>query len=72
MVFEKTYRLDKKNEITIKLPEKFKSRKKVKVIVEDVDEKKEKLELLKDAVNDPLFLEDVEEIKKDFQDSICN
>jgi len=50
------------------LPDKFRSKKRVRVIIEDIDEdKKSKLESLKKAAKDPLFLSDVQEIQEDFQ-----
>ena len=67
MTFEKTYEI-KNNELTIKLPEKFRSVKKVRVIVEEAEnERSKKIQLLKKALNDPLFKADLEEIKNDFQ-----
>ncbi len=47
MTFEKTYEVQKDNRLIIKLPERFKSKKRVKVIIEDVDEsRQEKIKLL--------------------------
>jgi hypothetical protein len=67
MTFEKTYEI-KNNELTIKLPEKFRSVKKVRVIVEEAEnERSKKIQLLKKALTDPLFKADLEEIKNDFQ-----
>jgi len=67
MTFEKTYEI-KNNELNIKLPKKFKSIKKVRVIVEEVEsDRVKKLNLMKKAVSDPLFSADVEEIKNDFR-----
>lgn len=67
MTFEKTYEINN-NELTIKLPEKFKSVKKVRVIIEEVEnERSKKIQLLKKALTDPLFNADLEEIRNDFQ-----
>ncbi len=67
MTFEKTYKITT-NELTIKLPKKFKSVKRVRVIVEEAEtERSKKIQLLKKASTDPLFNSDVEEIKNDFQ-----
>ncbi len=67
MTFEKTYEINN-NELTIKLPEKFKSVKKVRVIVEEAEtERSKKIKLLKKASTDPLFNSDIAEIKNDFQ-----
>ncbi len=70
MTFEKTYEVQKDNRLIIILPERFKSKKRVKVIIEDIDEpRQEKIELLKKATKDPLFLSDINEITSDFRDS---
>lgn len=67
MTFEKTYEISN-NELKIKLPKKFSSVKKVRVIVEDAEtERSKKIQLLKKASTDPLFNSDIEEIKNDFQ-----
>ncbi len=66
MTFEKTYVI-KNNELTIKLPQKFRSVKKVRVVVEEAEtERSKKIQLLKKASTDPLFNSDIEEIKNDF------
>jgi len=67
MTFEKTYKITT-NELTIKLPKKFKFVKRVRVIVEEAEtERSKKIQLLKKASTDPLFNSDIEEIKNDFQ-----
>jgi|JFJP01.1.fsa_nt_gi hypothetical protein len=66
MTFEKTYEI-KNNELTIKLPKKFTTIKKVRVIVEEVvTNRDKKIQLLKKAISDPLFNADIEEAKQDF------
>ena len=68
MTFEKTYELDKNNQIIIRLPAKFKSSKRVRVIIEGIDDdKKSKSDSLKKAAKDPLFLSDISEVQNDFQ-----
>lgn len=58
------------NQVTVTLPPDFSDKKQVTVYVDDqVDTKALKLELLKAASNDPLFLADIKEIHDDF-DSI--
>jgi len=70
MTFEKTYEVQKSNKLIIDLPEKFKSKKKVRVIIEDIDEQRDlKIALLKKSQNDPLFLADIVETKTDFENS---
>lgn len=68
MTFEKTYEVQKNNQLIIKLPRRFKARKKVRVIVEDIDDNRNhKIELLKNASKDPLFLSDINEVSSDFK-----
>ncbi|MFN2423993.1 MAG: hypothetical protein ABR572_09470 [Cryomorphaceae bacterium] len=70
MTFKKTYKIQKDNRLVIELPERFKSRKKVRVIIEDIEESRtEKIKSLRKAANDPLFLSDIEEIASDFENS---
>ncbi len=70
MTFEKTYEVKKDNRLIIKLPERFRSKKRVKVIIEDVEEsRQDKIKLIKQASKDPLFLSDINEINSDFEDS---
>lgn len=38
MTFEKTYKIQKNNQLVINLPDSFKSKKKVKVIIEEIEE----------------------------------
>ncbi len=60
------------NQVIVTLPPDFSNKKQVTVFVDDqVDNKAQKLELLKMASNDPLFLADIKEINDDF-DSIDN
>jgi len=67
MTFEKTYEIVD-NKLMINLPKEFKSKKRVRVIIEDVDDsRKRKLKLLKKASKDPLFLSDIKEVADDFQ-----
>jgi hypothetical protein len=55
------------NQVIVTLPPNFKGKSQVTVVVNDfVDNKKEKLELLKKAMKDPLFLADIQEIQDDF------
>jgi hypothetical protein len=55
------------NQIVLTLPPSFVDRQSVTVIVDDQFETKaQKLSMLKEAAKDPLFLADIEEVKKDF------
>jgi len=60
------------NQVIITLPADFKGKKQVTVVVDDlVDAKIQKLAMLKNASEDPLFLADIAEVQHDF-DSIDN
>ena len=60
------------NQVIITLPADFKGKKQVTVVVDDlVDNKIQKLAMLKNASEDPLFLADIAEVQHDF-DSIDN
>lgn len=70
MTFEKTYNVQGNNQLVINLPERFKSRKRVRVIIEDIDENRDaKIEMLKKASTDLIFLSDIIEISSDFENS---
>ena len=70
MTFEQTYRIDKNNKLTITLPEQFRNKTKVRIIIEECDDSRQsKIDKLKLAANDPLFLADVKEVASDFQDA---
>ena len=58
------------NQIVVNLPPDFIDKKQVTVVIDDVvDTRTQKLERLKAALTDPLFLADIKEIQNDF-DSI--
>lgn len=58
------------NQIVINLPPNFINKQQVSVVIDEiVDSKPAKLEQLKTALNDPLFLADIKELQNDF-DSI--
>ena len=55
-----------KDQLILDLPDTFRS-KKVRVVVEDIGESwATKMQLMKLAQNDPLFLADLEEVQTDF------
>lgn len=57
----------KDNQVILTLPPDFKNKKEVTVFIDDeVDTKSLKLEALKVASNDPLFLADIKEVQEDF------
>jgi hypothetical protein len=68
MTYTKTYEVKNNNQLIIQLPDHFKTKRKVKVTIEDVeDEPDNKIDLIMKAANDPLFLADIDEISKDFE-----
>lgn len=68
MTFEKTYKIDKDNKLIIQLPDYFKKRKKVRVIVEDIEEsREEKMKKMKEASDDSLLKSDIDETTEDFK-----
>jgi len=68
MAVKQQYRIHG-DQLIIELPEELKSSgKEIIVTIEDVsDSKIKKVELMKKAANDPLFLKDLEEINSDFE-----
>ena len=48
MTFEKRYNVQGNNQLVINLPERFKSRKRVRVIIEDIDENRDIIEISSD------------------------
>jgi hypothetical protein len=55
------------NQVVINLPPNFVNKQQVTGVIEDVfDTKAQKLEQLKAALNDPLFLADIKEVQNDF------
>ncbi|MDQ3021569.1 MAG: hypothetical protein M3R36_13525 [Bacteroidota bacterium] len=66
---KKTLRIPKDRELKIRLPDTFEIDKEVTVVIEQQisGDHKNKIELMKKAAKDPLFLQDVEEIMEDFK-----
>jgi hypothetical protein len=68
MIVKQIYSTENQSQILINIPESFKGRKYILVVLDDsVDSRSAKLELMKKASNDPLFLSDIEEITSDFK-----
>ena len=67
MTLKQVYNVNN-NQLTINLPENFRGRKQVMVIVEDIEEVQlDKYLLMKKAATDLLFLSDIQEISSDFK-----
>lgn len=68
MRHEQIYNVPENKQLVIKLPKNFGEHKKVLVIIDDsIDEKKSKLNLLKQASKDSDFLRDIEDVENDFK-----
>lgn len=68
MIVKQIYTTENQSQILINIPESFRGRKYILVVLDDsVDSRAAKLELMKKASNDPLFLSDIEEISSDFK-----
>ena len=67
MIVKQIYNTENKKQLLINLPDSFRKKKRVLVVLDDsIDNKADKLELMKCAKNDPLFQADIEEISNDF------
>jgi len=67
MTHKQTYDIQKDNRIIIELPLRFRNKKRVRVIIEDIDEEIDtRILQLKKASKDPLFLADINEVTSDF------
>ena len=67
MTLKQVYNVNN-NQLTINLPENFRGKKQVMVIVEDIEESQlDKYILMKKAATDLLFLSDIQEINFDFK-----
>lgn len=66
MTFKKVCKVEN-NQVVITLPPDFVNKRLVTVVVEDIDDSKtQKLAVLKDVADDPLFMADIEEVQYDF------
>jgi hypothetical protein len=69
MIVKQIYNTDHKKQIVVNLPDNFRRKRRVLVVLDDsVDSNTEKQELMKKAKNDLLFQADIEEISNDFRD----
>lgn len=68
MIVKQIYKTDNKSQLMINIPENFRSKRQILVVLDDsVDSKADKLNLMRLASNDPLFLEDIDAVSKDFK-----
>ncbi len=67
MSFREIFDVPKDHQLVIHLPQNFPAEKKVMVTVEEISlSLYEKMKLMKQAVSDPLFLHDMNEVNNDF------
>jgi len=67
MIVKQVYNTDNKKQLLINLPDSFRKKRRVLVVLDDsVDTRADKLELMKCVKNDPLFQVDIQEISNDF------
>jgi len=67
MIVKQVYKTDNKSQLMINIPENFRSKKHILVMLDDsIDSKTEKLNLMKMAATDPLFIADIDSVSKDF------
>jgi len=68
MIVKQIYNTDHKKQILVDLPESFSKKNRVIIVLDDsVDSNREKMELMKQAKNDPLFKTDIEDVSNDFR-----
>lgn len=70
MIIKQIYKTENKSQLLINLPENFRNKKYILVVLDDsIDAKADKLNLMKIASSDPLFIADVDAISKDFRNT---
>ena len=68
MIVKQIYKTENKSQLMINLPENFRSKKRILVVLDDsVDTKADKMDLMKMASKDPFFLADIDLISGDFK-----
>ena len=67
MIVKQIYNTDNKTQLMINLPDTFRRKRRILVVLDDsIDAKTDKLDLMKKASKDPLFLADIDSVTKDF------
>jgi hypothetical protein len=68
MIVKQIYKTDNKSQLMINIPENFRGKSHILVVLDDsIDTKADKMNLMKMASMDPLFLADIDTISKDFR-----
>jgi hypothetical protein len=68
MIVKQIYKTDNKSHLTINIPENFRGKSHILVVLDDsIESKTDKMVLMEMASKDPLFLADIDSISKDFR-----
>jgi hypothetical protein len=68
MIVKQVYETENKSQLMINIPENFRKMKRILVVLDDsVDGKVDKLDLMKLASEDPLYLADIDAVTNDFR-----
>ncbi len=68
MIVKQIYNTENKSNLTITLPENFRKRRRVLVVLDDsVDTKSDKLKLMQLASSDPLYVADIDATTADYK-----
>lgn len=67
MIVKQIYKTNNKSQLIINIPEKFRGKSHILVVLDDsIESKNDKMHLMEMAAKDPLFLADIDAITKDF------
>ena len=68
MIVKQIYKTGNESQLLINIPENFRDKRHILVLLDDsIDTKADKMDLMKLASNDPLFLADIETVFNDFR-----
>jgi hypothetical protein len=69
MALQNIYEINAAGQLIIDVPKELQGQKKLRVILEDISmDRKAKIEMMAKAAQDPLYMQDMEEIENDFSD----
>lgn len=68
MIVKQIYKTNNKSQLLINIPENFRKKSHILVVLDDsIESKNDKMHLMEMASKDPLFLADIDAISKDFR-----
>ena len=68
MIVKQIYKTNNKSQLIINIPENFRGKSHILVVLDDsIESKNDKIHLMEMASKDPLFLADIDAISKDFR-----